>query len=409
MELHNSERLSPLCESGARVLLFSTRNLHQHVSYCQRYELEDVIAEVDNVDLVAPRRPAERSEGPFVRYRNRLLGYNRPLIDGEIRVNKEYDLFFAVVRPGDFKYMQSIKGLHERCRKLVCLFDELWPDDIPRLSHSDFEFLQGFDYIFSSHASGADAAKQLTQRPSQFMPAGVDALGFCPYPARPRRSIDVFSMGRHPAGLHQALLACAEKDGIFYVYDTISKLWVRDTREHRRLMSNTIKRSRYFIAYPAKFNEDMSHVELGNRYFEGAAGGAILLGQGGANTPYERFFDWPDAVLSTPADGSQIAELIADLDGQPERLARIRRDGVVNTLLRYDWVYRWRQILETVDLPVSHGILEREGRLKQLADLVNKESMCAEFIKTLCPAVSSQAHSTEPILPHDSSLAESAG
>ena len=380
MELHNIERLSPNSESGARVLLFSVRNFWQHVSFCQRYEFEDLIAEVDNVDLVAPRPPAERREGMIVRYRNRLLGYNRPLIDGEIRVNKEYDLFFAVVRPGDIKYMRPIKGLRERCRKLVCVFDELWPDDIPRLSRSDFEFMRGFDYIFSSHASGTNAAKQLIQRPSQFMPAGVDALGFCPYPARPRRSIDVLSMGRCPAGLHQALLACAEQDGIFYVYDTIRDLWVRDIREHRRLLSNTIKRSRYFIAYPAKFDEGVSHVELGNRYFDGAAGGAVLLGQGGANTPYERYFDWPDAVWSTPADGSQIAELIADLDGQPERLARIRRDGVVNILLRHDWVYRWRQILETVDLPVLHGILEREERLNQLADLVNKESLCAESI-----------------------------
>lgn len=380
MELHNIERLRPISESGAQVLLFSSRNLMQHVSFCQRYEFEDLIAEVDNVDLVAPRRPAERSEGRIVRYRNRLLGYNRPVIDGEIRVNKEYDLFFAVVRPGDLKYMRPIKGLRERCRKLVCLFDELWPDDIPRLLRSDFEFLQGFDYIFSTHVSGADAAKQLIPRPSQFIPGGVDALGFCPYPAKPRRGIDVLSMGRCPAGIHQALLACAEQDGIFYVYDTIRDLYVVHPREHRRLLSNSIKRSRYFIAYPAKFDEYMSHVELGNRYFEGAAGGAILIGNGGTNTPFERYFDWPDAVLSTPADGSQIAELIADLDGQPERLARIRRDGVVNILLRYDWVYRWRQILETVDLPVSQGILERERRLNHLADLVNKESICVESL-----------------------------
>ncbi len=382
MELHNIERLSPISERGARVLLFSTRNLHLHVSYCQRYELENVIAGADNVDIIAPRRPAERSEGRASRFiKKRILGYNDPLIDGEIRENKEYDLFFAAVRPGDIKYLRTIKGLHEKCRKLVCLFDELWPDDISRLSRSDFEFMQGFDYIFSTHASGADEAKQLIQRPSQFMPAGVDALGFCPYPARPSRSIDVLSMGRCPTGIHQALVAYAEPDGIFYVYDTIRDLWVRNIMEHRRLIANTIKRSRYFIAYPAKCNENMSHVELGNRYFEGAAGGAILLGQGGANTPFERYFDWPDAVLSTPADGSQIAELIADLDGQPERLARIRRDSVINVLLRHDWVCRWRQILETVDLPVLRGILEREERLKQLADLVNKESISAESLQ----------------------------
>ena len=376
MEHHNIERLSPISEGGARVLLFSTRNLTQHVAHCSRYEFEDVIAEADNIDLVAPRRAAERNEGRAVRYLKRILRYNDPLIDGEIRVNKEYDLFVAMVQnPGEIRYVQLIKGLHERCRKLVFLLDELRANDVPRLSPSDFEFLRGFDFIFSHVESGVDAAKQLIQRPSQFMPAGVDALGFCPYPASPRRSIDVFSMGRRPPGIHQALLACAERDGIFYVYDTVSNFSVIDPREHRRLLSNTIKRSRYFIAYPGKFDQSMAEVVLGNRYFEGAAGGAILLGKGGANTPYERYFDWPDAVFSTPMDGSQIVELIADLDGQPKRLDRIRRDGVINMLLRHDWVYRWRQILETVGLPVSRGILEREGRLKRLADLVSTESI----------------------------------
>lgn len=381
MELHNIERLSPISESGARVLLFSTRNLTQHVAFCQRYEFEDVIAEVDNVDLVAPKRPAERSEGRTVRHINRLLGHNPPLIDGEILVNKKYDLFVVLLHDRwDLKYVKLFKGLHESCRKLVCLFDELWPDDVARLSHSDLELILSFDYIFLNVPSGIDATKHLTRRSPQFMPYGVDALGFCPYPRSPTRSIDVFSMGRRPIGIHRALLAFAEQDRRFYLYDTVSNFSVIDPREHRLLLSNTIKRSKYFITYPGKFDQGAPEVLLGSRYFEGAAGGAILLGKRPANTPYERYFDWPDAVLSTPMDGSHIVELIADLDEQPERLARIRRDGVVNMLLRHDWVYRWRQILETVDFPVSYGILEREGRLKHLADLVNRESSYAEPI-----------------------------
>ena len=381
MELHNIARLSPISDRGARVLLFSTRNLNNHVAQGQRYEFEDVIAGADNVDVIAPQRPVERSESRIVRYRNRFLGYQRPPIDGEIRLNKNYDLFVAMIpNRWGLRFLQCIKGLHERCRKLVCLFDELRPEDAARFSHSDLELMRSFDCIFLNVECGVDATKHLTRRLPQFMPFGIDALSFCPYPNNPTRGIDVLSMGRRPAGMHRALLAFAEQDGKFYIYDTVSNFSVIDQREHRRLLSNTIKRSRYFIAYPGKFDEGVPQAVLGNRFYEGAAGGAILLGQGAANTPYERFFDWPDAVLSTPADGSEIVELIADLDGQPTRLARIRRDNVVNMLLRYDWVYRWRQILETVDLPVSQGILEREGRLKHLAHLVNAESVCAKAV-----------------------------
>jgi hypothetical protein len=360
------ERLSPVSNGVSRVLLFSMRNLTHHVSRCPPYEFEDVIAAADRVDLVAPRPPAEPNNRA-IRYMQRILRQHKPLIDGEIRVTRDYDLFVAMCRtPRDLRYVRLIKGLHERCQKSVCVFDELWPDDIAK-TLSDLKAVRDFDSIFVNLECSVEATEQLAHKPTQFIPYAVDALKFCPYPKNPRRSIDVFCMGRRPPGLHQALFVQAERDEIFYVYDTASNFSVINPREHRRLLANMIKRSRYFITYPGQFDRNPGHFVLGTRYFEGAAGGAILLGMGPANTVYERYLDWPDAVFSTPEDGSQILELIAELDEQPQRLARIRRDSVVNALLRHDWVYRWRQILDGVGLAVSKGILEREECLKRLA------------------------------------------
>jgi hypothetical protein len=325
---HRTERLSPSSDRGARVLLFSRRNLNQHVSCCHRYEFEDVIAAADRVDLLAPNRPGQQSEGRIVRYTKRILRSNRPLIDGEIYLNQEYELFVAMCRrPRDLRYVQLINGLHEKCRFSVCLFDEVWPDEIAMSSRSDLEVLRRFDCVFLNVMDGVEPLRQFTERQPQFMPYGVDAASFCPYPDSPTRSIDVLSMGRRPEGIHRALLARAERAGDFYVYDTASNFSVIDTGEHRRLLSNMIRRSRYFIAYPGRFDHGVPQFLLGTRYFEGAAGGAILLGMGPANTPYEGYFDWPDAVFPTPVDGSQIAELIADLDRQPARLGRLRQNS----------------------------------------------------------------------------------
>ena len=62
-----------------------------------------------------------------------------------------------------------------------------------------------------------------------------------------------------------------------------------------------------------------------------------------------------------PFDCPEIGELIADLDQQPERLARIRRDNVVNSLLRHDWYHRWSEILRTIDLPMAERSALRSG------------------------------------------------
>jgi len=62
--------------------------------------------------------------------------------------------------------------------------------------------------------------------------------------------------------------------------------------------------------------------------------------------------------------------IIKNLDGDPERQDRIRRTGVVEALMRYDWVYRWEAVLKTIGLEPMQAALERKERLRKLAEVV---------------------------------------
>ena len=352
-----------------RVLLFSLRNLRRHVARGPGYEFEDVICRCDSVDVIAPAPPAE-AKSLIGRCLDRITAGNTPRIDGRIVVDKEYELFFAFcLNPQDLRYMNRIEGLREKCRRLVCVVGELWPGMIGQ-AREGLEVLRRFDVVFSNFQSSVDAIRDVTGRPCYFLPPAADALLFCPSPVSPARCIDVYNMGRRPAGLHQALMARADCGDFFYVYDTVGNFPVLDAREHRGLLANLIKRSRYFVAYPAKFDkpdETSGLEEVGSRFFEGAAGGAVLVGAPPRCAAYEHGFDWPDAVIPTAADGAQIASLIAELDSDARRIERIRRDNVVNSLRRHDWVYRWHDVLDQVGLPTSSGLEEREAGLKSMA------------------------------------------
>ena len=56
-----------------------------------------------------------------------------------------------------------------------------------------------------------------------------------------------------------------------------------DYRQHREMLANIVKRSRYFIVYSVY--RDGSPEAIGNqievafRYYEGSAAGAVMLGQ----------------------------------------------------------------------------------------------------------------------------------
>jgi hypothetical protein len=203
----------------------------------------------------------------------------------------------------------------------------------------------------------------------------VDALRFCPYPDPPRRAIDLLSIGRRSEQTHRALLRNAERDRIFYVYDTFSNLAAYNLDEHRLLLTNLAKRSRYFIANPGKIDtpeERDEASEFGNRHFEGAAAGALVIGERPRNKEFDRIFHWQDALIDFPFGGENIAEVMRQLDKQPERQVAARRNNMVEILLHHDWAYRWEYVLKLAQIPPTPQLLKRKEKLKQLADLVSR-------------------------------------
>ena len=179
--------------------------------------------------------------------------------------------------------------------------------------------------------------------------------------------------------MHRALLRMAADDGTFYIYDTLEAgggSVVADYREHRELMANFVKRSRFFLVAPGKMNqpeETRGQVEVPFRFYEGAAGGAVLVGQAPDCEHFREMFDWEDVVVPTAPDGSDIAEVLARLAKEPERIREISRRNAAEALLRHDWMYRWKEILRIVGLEPLPAMEARENRLKELAEVARND------------------------------------
>ena len=92
-----------------------------------------------------------------------------------------------------------------------------------------------------------------------------------------------------------------------------------------------------------------------------------MIGEPPNVASFSENFDWPDAVVRLPLGSTEIGALIDELERQPERVARIRRDNVANALRRHDWVYRWNQVLEVVGLEPTAAARNRQARLAALA------------------------------------------
>lgn len=362
-----------------RICLFSQRHLQRLVSRCAEYEFEDLICEVDDAELLTPEpyrwfRFGQKVVNQLARHLS-VASVNPGI--RKLQLNSNYDLFFAICQfPSDLLSLNAIDGWKQRCRTSVCWLAEIWACEVRKLK-GHLKMLSQFDYVVIPSMGSVQPVKDVIGERCVYVTAGIDTIRFCPYPNPPDRSIDVYSMGRKSPITHQALLKMAEQRKIFYVYDTFENMKTLLPRDHRILVANIAKRSRYFIANAPKIDrqfETNGQGEISYRFFEGAASGTVMIGDFIENEAFRKYFDWPDAVIHMPFDTPDIAGILAELDSQPERLAEIRKNNIVQSLLRHDWVYRWKTILDMVGLEPRPALVAREKRLKKLAEDIKKTS-----------------------------------
>jgi hypothetical protein len=368
---------------GGGVLLLSLRRIADVVGYTALYEFEDLVVELLGADRASPLEaaPLELSRRVYKLAHSltgspRIAEALRPRL-GAAPVTGEYDVFLAVFNhPHELFNLQALSGWRERCRFAACYICEAWEARLPDYL---LELLAPFDHVFLGVDGAREAVARLTGRPCTYLPMGVDALRFAPSAVPSARFIDVCGIGRRSAVTHRALLELAQREGLFYYYDTILRsgrdgamtFRVIDAAEHRLLFSNLLKRSRYFIANRAWADQPeltRGKDEIAARFYEGAAAGAVMLGEPPDTEDFRSQFGWTDAVVPTRFHAPDIAEVIHTLDRDSARTARIRTDGVVNALLRHDWSHRLEQIVRVAGREPTPAMCARRQALVARAE-----------------------------------------
>jgi Glycosyl transferases group 1 len=372
-----------------RVCMPSMRSFARNAFRCGMYEAEDVLMDCADVDLL-PLQPSKRFElrrslhWKFLHKDvSRRLAFMNPGLQ-PLSVTGNYDLFvFVCPIYSDPLYVNSIRGWKDRCKTSVCWIDELWANQVPKFRYW-LPFLREFDHVILGLRGSVEAVSASLGRRCHYVAGAVDALRFSPYPDPPNRVIDIYSIGRRSEEIHRTLLKLARNRNLFYVHDSLQNVGNSQTvdhQEHRSLYANLAKRSRLFVVAPALANNPGltgGQVEVGYRYYEATAAGAVLVGQSPDCESFGKEFDWPDVVIQTKSDGSDVAKVVASFMEDPGRAQEISRRNALNALLRHDWVYRWEQILSIAGLPPTAGMQVRKSRLRELAILAGSSRLAEE-------------------------------
>ena len=116
------------------------------------------------------------------------------------------------------------------------------------------------------------------------------------------------------------------------------------------------------------YAETKGQIEIGHRYYEGAAAGAVLIGQVPDCPSFRDMFVREDTVIEIQPDGSDVLDILRSLDAQPQRLRQIRQRNTAEALLRHDWVHRWKHIFGIAGIQPSAGMVTPETSVWELAE-----------------------------------------
>jgi hypothetical protein len=352
------------------------RHVNSHAAWCVIYECEDVARAVDDVELLelqqarwfAQRHRAARS----LAWHGRHPAFNtmNPGLKPEV-LDRDYDLFvFVCMNVWDLLYLNAIRDWQSRCRVKVCFLAEFYTAQAAQYDHF-LRTLSRFDHVLTSFSSSAPAISRAIGKTVHYVPFATDALRFTPWPKPPRRVIDVFSIGSRSGPVHEALLRLGTAQDLFYVYDTIPSSLVKPSspKQHRDLLAACAKRSRFFVAYEAKIKntETQGQSEVGARYFEGMAAGAILLGRAPTVSEFRTLFPWEDAVVEVATDGCDVEAVLDGFAGRQGEMERLSARNALNALRRHDWGHRWRSILHVAGLTPRPALSMRLQALDDLA------------------------------------------
>ncbi len=365
------------------VLLFSMRRVAQLVAYCIEYEFEDVVTELTWADRIEVERESLSEFSRRLYKYTRLLSGSRRLgrvtvaAHPALRLNRDYELFFPIFNePYELFALAAVPDWRRRCKVAACFISEVWIHNCPEYL---LELLAEFDHVFLGVQHSIGEVARIVGRPCTYLPLAVDVLRFAPPRESITRSINVCNIGRRSPVTHEALLKLASDPGFFYYYDTVAAsgvdlrqrtFRVQDPREHRLLLASLLKRSRYYLAHRGFVNDPDStkgREEISARFYEGAAAGTVMIGAAPESEEFARQFDWLDPVIRTPFDCSEIGRVLEELDSDPQRLARIRRDNVRNAALRHDWLHRLQSVFEVLGLPPTDAMCSRERNLNAVA------------------------------------------
>lgn len=224
--------------------------------------------------------------------------------------------------------------------------------------------LPKLDHLFVITPSLAQEVQQLHSINASFLPLATNTFPLNGY--QPQRSIDILGYGRTNEQVHAQLQQFNKPESRrLYMHSTFAGGEVHNMREHLALLNRLLQRSKISLCFEASnLARFRGRSPLLYRWFEGWAAGCVIVGRKPQDKGIAALMGWQDSTLDVPDDPDEIIPFFEALLQDEPRLQEISRRNYVECRLRHDWRYRFRDLFNTLNLPLPAPLVEQIEQLQ---------------------------------------------
>jgi hypothetical protein len=206
--------------------------------------------------------------------------------------------------------------------------------------------------LFVPFRRSVDDFANLYQIPVSYIPLGVDAINHGGYDEH--KIIDVNGYGRQYGPLEKILsqrFNDRDSGRIFHHTNHKHVAFIHDFYEHRRLFWQQLRKSKIALAFDPLFTGEkrFRFSFVGQRWFESAAAGCVIVGKRPNCPEMDELFDWPDATIELPDNTNEMTDFIKYMLNNYD-LESIGHRNYEECLSRHDWRLRIGDILTECEI-----------------------------------------------------------
>ena len=309
------------------------------------------------------RLAAELMGGELVVVRSRSLTVIEKLDGLFSRKRRGAPCLLICPGPSALSSILQVRNWRSRCGRLVAwVFDSFWTDSIPR-----FACKAGvFDHVFVTEKEDLPTWARMMPAPVQWLPWGSDVLRLGS--DNPQRPFDLARFGRQPPEWEDdgsTATECESRGLRFQGRPTT----LDDATDNERSLMRILSESKYVLAFSNRVAAtDYTHPEreyITGRWTEALGAGATVAGVPPRNES-ARSLLWDEATLDLgTASRSEGLEVIARAvrEWTPTRA----RTNYLKSLERFDWRWRFKEIVRVLDVPAPR-LDEELRRIRQIIE-----------------------------------------